>query len=63
MLQAIEAIAASSTRRVSGELGISQSSVVRQFHDRGKGRWSYQIVPHVTKILQNFRFTLVINRD
>ena len=36
VFQAIEANPKSSTRKVSGELGISQSSVVRRLHDLGK---------------------------
>ena len=47
VLQAIDANSASSTRRVSGEFSISQSSVVCQLH--------------VTKILQNFWFTQAHN--
>ena len=36
VLQTIEADPASSTQNVSGELGISQSSVIRHLHDLGK---------------------------
>ena len=49
--QAIATNPSCSICRVSGELGISQSSVVRHLHDSGK---SIIIVHHVTKILQNF---------
>ena len=54
MLQAIVANTVSSTRRVSGEPGISQSSVVRHVHELGKNICYCWIVPHVTKISQNF---------
>ena len=37
----------SSTRRVSGEPSISQSSVVYQLHKLGKSIWSCQNVPHI----------------
>ena len=56
MLQAIEANLASSTWRVSGELG----SVVYHLNNFGKSLRSRQIVPHITKILQNFWLTLVL---
>ena len=39
-LQAIEANPASNIWRVSGELGISQSSMVHHFHDLSKNKWS-----------------------
>ena len=45
---------ASSTERVSGELGISQSSVIRHPHDLGKCIRSSRIIPFVTKISQFF---------
>ena len=54
VLQAKETNQASSTCRVSGKLGILQSSVVCRLYELGKGIKSYQIVPHITKILQNF---------
>ena len=47
MLQTIDAKPASSTWRVSGELVISQSSVVRHLHDFGKIIPSYGTVPHI----------------
>ena len=47
----------SSTQRVSGELSISQSSIVSHLHDLDKSISSCQIVPHITKILQNFLLT------
>ena len=59
MHQVLEAHLASSTERVSGELSISQSSVIRHFHNHGKSIQSYQIVPHINKILQNFWLTYV----
>ena len=49
----------SSAWRVSGELSISQSSVIHHLHDLSKNIKSNQIVPPVTKILQNFQLTLV----
>ena len=55
MLQeAIEANLVRSIWRVSGELGIAQFNMVCHLHDLGKGIYSHQIVPCVTKILQNF---------
>ena len=51
-LQAIEANPMSSTWRVSGKLGTSQSSVVRQLYKFGKRIRSGWIVSHVTKIIQ-----------
>ena len=47
VLQSIEANLASSTRRVSGELSISQSCMLRHFHQIDKNILSYRIVPHV----------------
>ena len=41
----------SSSQRISGELGISLSSIVRHLHDLDKCIWIYKILPHVTKIL------------
>ena len=61
MLQAVEVNLVSSTQGVSGELGISQSSVVCHLNDLGKSIQSCQIVPHATKILQNFWLTLVFH--
>ena len=46
--EAIEVNLVSQTQKISGELSISQSSVVCYLHDLGK---STQIGPHVTKIL------------
>ena len=57
MLSAVEVNPVISTQRVSGEFGILQSSVVHHFHDYSK---SCPIVPHVTKILQNFWLIQVI---
>ena len=54
VLQAIKANSASSKQRVSGELNISLSSVGYHFHDLSKNIQCCQIVPHVTKIWQNF---------
>ena len=59
VLQTIETNLASSTRRVSGKLSISQSSVVYQIHDLCKRTQNYQILPDITKVLQNFWITLV----
>ena len=52
VLQAMEENLASTTWRVSGKLSILQSGVVHPFHSE------LLIVPHITKILQNFRLTL-----
>ena len=49
---------ASNTQKVSGVLGVSQSSGLCHFLHLGKSKWSCQIVLHVTKILQNFWLTL-----
>ena len=49
MLQDIEVNPEGNIKRVSGEDGISLSSVVDNFHDL-----ICQIARHVTKILQNF---------
>ena len=59
MLQAIETNLVSSTRRVSGELGISQSNIIHHLHDHSKSIWSCWILPHITKILQNFWLPLI----
>ena len=63
VLLVIEPNPASSAQRVSGELGISQFSVVRHFDDLCKKKIKSirrcRIMRHVTKILQNFWFTLV----
>ena len=53
MLQAIETNLASSTWRVSGELSISQSSLVYYLHDLSKSIHSCQIVPHSIKMMEN----------
>ena len=55
VFQAIESNLASNTRRVSGKLAISQSSVVHHLHDLNKIFQTWQISPHATKILQNFK--------
>ena len=61
MLQAIEARPARSTWRVSGDLGISWSSIIHHFHNLCKSIRSTRIVlPNVTKILQNLWLTLVV---
>ena len=52
--ESIEANPASFPRKVSGELDILQSSVDHHLHDYGKHNKNYPLVPHVTKILQNF---------
>ena len=56
---AIKANPVSNTQQVSGELDISQFSVVCHLYNLSKIIWSYWIVLHVTKILQNFWLTLV----
>ena len=60
VFQVIEAKLIRSTRRVSGELGISQTSVLRHLYDLGKSICSCWIVTPVNKILQNFNQTLYI---
>ena len=47
------------TRRVSGELGILQSRVIRHIHNYSKIIWICGIVAHITNILQNFWLILV----
>ena len=59
VFQAIGANPTSSIRWVSGELGISLSSVVCDLLKPGKSSKSNRIVRDVTKILQNFWLTLV----
>ena len=54
IFQAIETNPVSSALRVSGELGISQSSGVCYPHNFGKSIQSCQVVLYITKILQNF---------
>ena len=54
VLQTVEENLASSTCRVSGELGISQFCVFRHLHNFSKSIRSCRIVTHVTEILQNF---------
>ena len=51
MLQAIKANPASSTRRITGKLCISQSSVVHHFHNFSKNILNCQNVFQVIKIL------------
>ena len=63
VLQAIEVNPVSSSWRVSGKLGISQSSMIHHFHNLGKSIWNCRIVPHIIKILQNFWLTLVISEQ
>ena len=64
-LQAIEANPARSSLRVSDKVGILQSSVVLHSHYLSKNIGSYQIVPYVTKISQNFWliFILRVTKD
>ena len=45
---------------VSDDLRISQLSIVHHLHDLSKNIQSCWIVPHVTKILQNFWLIIVI---
>ena len=49
----------SSTQRVSGKLSISQSSVLCHLYIFNKSIWSSLTVPHISKILQNFWFSIV----
>ena len=60
VLQATEANLVSCIQRVSGELDISQFSVVRHLHDLGKSTWSCQIVLQVIKTLTIFDSPLYI---
>ena len=62
VLQTIEANLVSSTWRVSGKLSISPSNWVHHPHNLGKCTKSCWIVPHITKIVQNFWLTQVNNR-
>ena len=59
VLQALEANPVSSIWRISGEFGISQSSVVHKILNLGKSILSFQIEHHIAKISQNFWFTLI----
>ena len=52
---------ASSTRRVSDEFGVSQSNEVWYLHGLNKSLQRCWIVPHITKILQNFWLTQVLS--
>ena len=56
VLLAVETNPVSNTRGVSGELGISQFSVVHYLHDLRKIIRSFRIVSHITKIWQNCWF-------
>ena len=56
---ALEINPVSSTWSVSGELSISQPSLVNHLHNLSKSIQSYQIVLQVTKILQNFWLILL----
>ena len=58
VLEATETNLVSRTGRVSGELGITQSSVVCHLHNVSKSIRSRQILPYITKILKNFWVTL-----
>ena len=50
----------SSFQRVSGELSISLSSMIRHLPKLGKNIWRWRILSHVTKIFQNFWLIQVI---
>ena len=54
MFQALEPDPTSGSRRISGELGIAQSSVIRHIPNLGKSIRNCRIIPHVPEILQNF---------
>ena len=54
VLQAIVVKLASNTWRISGELNISQSSVVCHFNNYSKRIWSCWIMTNITEILQIF---------
>ena len=62
VLQSLERNPESSTRGVSGEVGISLSNRIRHLHNLGKSTWSSQIMAYVHKILQNLWLTLVNRR-
>ena len=49
----------SRTRRVSGDFDILLSSAVRHLNDPSKNIRSFRIVAHVSKLLQNFGFSLL----
>ena len=59
MLQAIETNLVSYTWRLFGVFGIPQSYVVHYFYKFSKGIWSYEIIPLIMKIVQNFWLTLI----
>ena len=54
VLQAIVADSASNTWRVSGELSISEFSLVHHLHELGKSIQSCPIVLQAMKMMQNF---------
>ena len=60
LFQTIEANLSRSTWRVSGGLGISNSSEVRHFHILWQKQQRCPIVHHITKILQNFWLTKIL---
>ena len=53
MLQTIEANLVRSTQRVSGELCISQSNVVRHLYDLGKNIRMFRFIPHEMNYIFN----------
>ena len=61
VLQAIEANPLSSTRIISSEICLLQSSFVCQLQDFAKTIWSCLIVLHVTKIVPNFWFIRIFD--
>ena len=61
ILLTIAANPTSNTRRVSGKLNGSQCYVIRHLDDLNKSIQRCRIVPHVTKILQNFWPTQVFS--
>ena len=58
VLQAREANPVIDPQKLSGMSGISQSNDVHHLHDLSNIIPSWRIVPHLTKILQNFWLTL-----
>ena len=54
VLEALEANPVSTNWSVLAKLGISQFSMLCYLHDFGKSIQSCQIVPHITKTLQNY---------
>ena len=63
VFQTIEVNLVSSTRRVSGEIGILHFIVFRHLYDHCKTISGDRFVAHVSKILQNFWLTFYIKSE